>query len=97
MLGSLMAAGKVDSVFTTNFDPLIEESAHSSNAILPIDCQNRPTVAAIDSADRAMRCLNESDWPLIAKLHGDYQSIAIKNTGSELEEQDARMRPVLRL
>lgn len=95
VLGSLMAAGKVDSVFTTNFDPLIEESAHSANAILPIDGQNRPTVAAIDSADRAMRCLNESDWPLVAKLHGDYQSIAIKNTGSELEEQDSRMRHML--
>lgn len=90
-----MAAGKIDSVFTTNFDPLIEESAHSANAILPIDGQNRPTVAAIDSADRAMRCLNESDWPLVAKLHGDYQSIAIKNTGLELGEQDARMRHVL--
>ena len=95
VLGSLMAAGKVDSVFTTNFDPLIEESAHSANAILPIDHQNRPTVAAIDSADRAMRCLSESDWPLVAKLHGDYQSITIKNTGSELEEQDTRMRHVL--
>jgi hypothetical protein len=95
VLGSLMAAGKVDCVFTTNFDPLIEESALSANGILPVDNQNRPTVAAIDSADRAMRCLNESDWPLVAKLHGDYQSIAIKNTGSELEEQDARMRHVL--
>lgn len=95
VLGSLMAAGKVDCVFTTNFDPLIEESAHSANGILPVNDQNRPTVAAIDSADRAMRCLNESDWPLVAKLHGDYQSIAIKNTGSELEEQDARMRHVL--
>lgn len=95
VLGSLMAAGKVDCVFTTNFDPLIEESALSANGILPVDDENRPTVAAIDSADRAMRCLNESDWPLVAKLHGDYQSIAIKNTGSELEEQDARMRHVL--
>lgn len=95
VLGSLMAAGKVDCVFTTNFDPLIEEAAHSANRILPVDDQNRPTVAAIDSADRAMRCLNESDWPLVAKLHGDYQSIAIKNTGLELEEQDARMRHVL--
>ncbi|MBB6309705.1 SIR2 family protein [Xanthobacter tagetidis] len=95
VLGSLMAAGKVDCVFTTNFDPLIEESALSANGILPADNQNRATVAAIDSADRAMRCLNESDWPLVAKLHGDYQSIAIKNTGSELEEQDARMRHVL--
>lgn len=95
VLGSLIAAGKVDCVFTTNFDPLIEESALSANAILPVDDQNRPTVAGIDSADRAMRCLSESDWPLVAKLHGDYQSIAIKNTGSELEEQDARMRHVL--
>jgi SIR2-like domain len=95
VLGSLMAACKIDCVFTTNFDPLIEESAHSSNAILPVNDQNRPTVAAIDSADRALRCINESDWPLVAKLHGDYQSIAIKNTGSELEEQDARMRQVL--
>lgn len=95
VLGSLMAAGKVDCVFTTNFDPLIEESALSANAILPVRDQHRPTVAAIDSADRAMRCLNESDWPLVAKLHGDYQSIAIKNTGPELQEQDIRMRHVL--
>jgi hypothetical protein len=95
VLGSLIAAGKVDCVFTTNFDPLVEESALTANAILSISDQVRPTVAAIDSADRAMRCLNESDWPLVAKLHGDYQSIAIKNTGSELEAQDARMRHVL--
>ncbi|SEN81307.1 SIR2-like domain-containing protein [Rhodospirillales bacterium URHD0017] len=95
VLGSLMAARKVDCVFTTNFDPLIEETALLANAILPGAEQYRPTVAAIDSADRAMRCLNEADWPLVAKLHGDYQSIAIKNTGSELEEQDARMRHVL--
>ncbi|MBD1546266.1 SIR2 family protein [Labrenzia aggregata] len=95
VLGSLMAAGKVDCVFTTNFDPLIEEAALSANEILPVVDQNRPTVAAIDSADRAMRCLNEADWPMVAKLHGDYQSISIKNTGSELEKQDVRMRHVL--
>lgn len=95
VLASLMAAGKVDCVFTTNFDPLAEDAAVAANAILSIADQKRPTVAAIDSADRAMRCLDESDWPLIAKLHGDYQSIAIKNTGSELEQQDTRMRHVL--
>lgn len=95
VLGSLMSAGKVDCVFTTNFDPLAEDAALAANAILPAGEQMRPTVAAIDSADRAMRCLEESDWPMIAKLHGDYQSIAIKNTGSELEQQDERMRHVL--
>lgn len=95
VLGSLIAAGMVDCVFTTNFDPLIEESTLFANSLLPVAEQSRPTVAAIDSGDRAMRCLNESDWPLIAKLHGDYQSTAIKNTNSELEHQDVRMRHVL--
>lgn len=95
VLGSLMAARKVDCVFTTNFDPLVEESALAANTLLPVANQTRPTVAAIDSSERAMRCLNESDWPLVAKLHGDYQSIAIKNTDSELQKQDERMRHVL--
>ncbi len=95
VLGSLIAARKMDCVFTTNFDPLVEDSALSANALLPIADRARPTVAGIDSGERAMRCLKESDWPLVAKLHGDYQSIVIKNTGSELEEQDERMRHVL--
>ncbi|MEG8032636.1 SIR2 family protein [Sphingomonas aurantiaca] len=95
VLAGLIAAGMVDCVFTTNFDPLVEDATVTANARLPVAAQIRPTVAAIDSADRAMRCLNESDWPLVAKLHGDYQSIAIKNTGSELETQDERMRHVL--
>lgn len=95
VLGSMIAARLVDCVFTTNFDPLIEEAALGANALLPVSNQARPTVAAIDSAERAMRCLSESDWPLIAKLHGDYQSIAIKNTETELERQDERMRHVL--
>jgi hypothetical protein len=32
---------------------------------------------------------------LIAKLHGDYQSVNLKNTDAELKSQDAQMRSVL--
>lgn len=95
VLGSLMAARKTDCVFTTNFDPLIEEAAQTASALLPTTEQFRPTVAALDSADRAVRSLKEPDWPLVAKLHGDYQSEDIKNTNTELAAQDARMRHVL--
>jgi hypothetical protein len=95
VLGALMAARKVDCVFTTNFDPLIEDTVLAANALLQAAEQTRPTVAAIDSGERAMRCLKESGWPLVAKLHGDYQSVRIKNTGSELEKQDETMRHVL--
>lgn len=95
VLAALMSSKQLSCVFTTNFDPLVEESATLSNALLPVELRKKPTVAALDSADRALRCLDESDWPLVAKLHGDYQSIKIKNTGSELECQDQRMRHVL--
>lgn len=95
VLSGLIAAGMTDCIFTTNFDPLVEDTTVTANARLPVADQVRPTVAAIDSADRAVRCLDESDWPLVAKLHGDYQSMAIKNTGLELEAQDERMRRVL--
>lgn len=95
VLASMMAGGKVDCVFTTNFDPLVEDAAAAANTWLPVADQRRPTVAGLDSAERAKRCLTEADWPLLAKLHGDYQSIEIKNTGSELEKQDERMRHVL--
>lgn len=95
VLGSLIAAQKIDCVFTTNFDPLVEDAAVAANGLQLVEDRARPTVAGIDSGERALRCLRESDWPLIAKLHGDYQSEAIKNTGSELEVQDHRMRHVL--
>jgi len=95
VLSALMAAGKVDCVFTTNFDTLIEDTALSANGLLQVGDQKRPTVAAIDSGERAMLCLKESGWPLVAKLHGDYRSMRIKNTGSELEKQDETMRHVL--
>lgn len=95
MLGALMVSKQLNCVFTTNFDALVEESAAEVNALLPAQTRVKPVVAALDSADRAQRCLDESDWPLIAKLHGDYQSVLIKNTDSELAHQDERMRHVL--
>lgn len=95
VLASLLSSKQLSCVFTTNFDPLVEDSATLTNSLLSVESRKKPTVAALDSADRALRCLEESDWPLVAKLHGDYQSIKIKNTGCELEHQDERMRHVL--
>ncbi|API76126.1 SIR2 family protein [Ralstonia solanacearum] len=95
VLACLMSSGKLNCVFTTNFDSLIETSTTLTDQLLPPNQRAMPTLAALDSADRASRCVAESDWPLIAKLHGDYTSTQIKNTNSELEHQDERMRAVL--
>ncbi|AMO99568.1 SIR2-like domain protein [Collimonas arenae] len=95
VLAALMSSKQLNCLFTTNFDPLVEDSLTLSNALLPPEQQAKPTIAAIDSAERAKRCIDESDWPLVAKLHGDYTSLNIKNTSAELRTQDERMRGVL--
>ncbi|MCU1023371.1 SIR2 family protein [Stenotrophomonas maltophilia] len=92
MLAGLISASKAPCVFTTNFDPLIEESSLLAASLMPPGAAGKPTVATLDSAHLATRCLDESDWPLIAKLHGDYRSTSLKNTTSELASQDHDLR-----
>lgn len=92
MLAGLISASKAPCVFTTNFDPLIEESSLLAASLMPPGAASKPTVATLDSAHLATRCLDESDWPLIAKLHGDYRSTSLKNTSSELASQDHDLR-----
>jgi hypothetical protein len=95
VLASLLSTGNTPCVFTTNFDSLVETATTVAGQLLEPAKRRNLVVAAIDSAERAKRCLAENDWPLLAKIHGDFQSIELKNTDRELAEQDARMRAVL--
>lgn len=95
VLAALITTKRLPCVFTTNFDPLVETATTLTDQLVPASERAHLTVAALDSADRAVRCLRESAWPLIAKLHGDYQSVKLKNTDAELRSQDAQMRSVL--
>jgi hypothetical protein len=95
VLGALVSSRCIPCIFTTNFDQLVESSVTVTDQLLPPGDQARMTVAALDSADRAERCMAEQDFPLLSKLHGDFQSIELKNTNEELREQDFRHRRVL--
>jgi hypothetical protein len=95
VLASLLTTKRIPCVFTTNFDPLVETAATVADQLMPANERALLTVAAIDSAGRAERCIRESTWPLLAKLHGDYQSIELKNTDAELKALDDKMRSVL--
>lgn len=95
VLAALITARLAPCVFTTNFDPLIERAVVVADELLPAYERVHLTVAALDSNERAERCLRESDWPLLVKLHGDYQSERLKNTTAELANQDERHRRVL--
>ena len=95
VLAALISSGLVRCLFTTNFDQLVERATVITDAMLPVDQQVHLTVSTLDSADRGERCMSEDDWPVLVKLHGDYQSEHLKNTAQELQVQDERLRAVL--
>lgn len=86
----LMALDRCRLVWTTNFDGMIEDAAAQVYGTA-----TKLTVAEPDIADRAIQALNEERWPVCVKLHGDFHSVRLKNTGTELASQDERLRATL--
>lgn len=70
--------GMVRSVFTTNFDGLVEKAAHQTGIT--------PIAITLDSADRIHRPSSSQELLTIA-LHGDFKYGPLKNTGEELDTQ----------
>ncbi len=71
-------------VFTTNFDDLINEACYRYSSSV------RPTVVAHDSMIRNVRMLSQR--PQVIKLHGDFHFDSIKNTMEELQSLETNMR-----
>lgn len=90
-LATLMRLEKARVVWTTNFDRMVEDACAqvfgNSSALV---------TATLDSPDLALQALNEGRWPLLTKLHGDFQSNRLKNTSSELMQQNEKLRKALR-
>src|SRR2546422_2499082 len=89
-LAALLRHGRAHVIWTTNFDRVVEDavaSIFSTSASL--------TVATIDTASVALEALNENRWPLLVKLHGDFQSRRLKNTAVELQAQEQTLGTAL--
>lgn len=77
-----------NTIFTTNFDDLVNEACYTFSDDL------RPIVSAHDSSIRSVRLT--STRPKIIKLHGDFLFDNIKNTARELESLEDNMRAKFR-
>lgn len=89
-LAALLKLDRARVVWTTNFDKLVEDAVaglfgSTSNLV----------IASLSEPEIAMQALNEGRWPLMVKLHGDFQSRRLKNTTEELKKQDRAMRDAL--
>ncbi|MDA8385159.1 MAG: SIR2 family protein [Actinomycetota bacterium] len=96
LLAALMAAGRLHVVFSTNFDDLVEAGAHSLFELAGVTPRPSLAVAGLGEPELASRALQKSSFPLVAKLHGDFRSVRLKNSVAELAVQDVEMRHVLR-
>lgn len=77
-------------VWTTNFDRTVEDAAAKI-----YESTNDLMVADLGEPRKITDALNAKRFPIYGKLHGDYHSVALKNTDKELKEQDAEMRLAL--
>jgi hypothetical protein len=83
-LVNLLKEKTFNTVFTTNFDDLINEACYTFSNNL------RPVVCAHDSSIKNIRLT--SNRPKIIKLHGDFLFDDLKNTIRELESLEDNMR-----
>lgn len=83
-LAEAVAQGKVKNVWTTNFDPLLENALHR---LYPIN-----NVVVCSEANRdSVRSLNPQ-YPVIGKLHGDYRYDWLRNTEGELQQLEEKLK-----
>ncbi len=87
-LVNLLKEKHFNTIFTTNFDDLINEACYTFSNNL------RPVVCAHDSSIKSIRLT--SNRPKIIKLHGDFLFDNIKNTIRELESLEDNMRSKFR-
>ncbi len=90
VLASLMSAGLCRLVWTTNFDTLVADACATV-----FETTGSLTTATLDAPDLARHAMAGERWPLEVKLHGDFRSHRLKNTGDELRRQDHELRRML--
>lgn len=89
-LASLMSAGLCRLVWTTNFDTLVADACAAV-----FGTTSSLTTATLDAPELARHAIAGERWPLEVKLHGDFRSHRLKNTGEELRRQDENLRRLL--
>ena len=82
-LVKLIENGYFNTVFTTNFDDLLNEAFYRFSGIRPIVCAHDSSISGITVT---------SSRPKIIKLHGDYLFDNIKATPAETESLEINMK-----
>jgi hypothetical protein len=84
VLSALLGAGLSRAVFTTNFDSVVERAY--------ADVSGRSLAAYhLEGSVAALQALNNEEYPLYCKLHGDFRYDSVKNLSADLAQQDRQL------
>ena len=84
VLGAMLSSGLTRAAFTTNFDTVIEKAV--------AEVAGKSLAAFhIEGAKSANDSLNNEEYPLYCKLHGDFRYDSIKNLPEDLAAQNAQL------
>ena len=84
VMGALMVHGHIRAVFTTNFDSVVEKAVAE---------MGEQSLAAyhLEGSASANNALNNEEYPLYCKLHGDFRYENLKNLPEELKVQNEEL------
>lgn len=83
-LAETISRGKIKNVWTTNFDPLLENAIH---VLYP-----KSNILVCSEANRDSVSILNPQYPVIGKLHGDYRYDWLKNTDPELQNLERKIK-----
>lgn len=88
VLGALLASGMCRSAFTTNFDSVIEK------AVAEVAGQSLAAYH-LEGSYAANQALNNEEFPIYCKLHGDFRYESLKNLPEDLASQNRALSDCL--
>ena len=84
VLGALIAAGLCRVAFTTNFDSVVEKSVAEVGG-------KSLSAFHLEGSHAANQALNNEEFPVYCKLHGDFRYERLKNLPDDLKTQNAEL------
>jgi hypothetical protein len=88
VLAAMIASGLCRVTFTTNFDSVLEKAVAevAAQSLSPYHLEGSPA---------ANQALNNEEYPLYCKLHGDFRYESLKNLPADLATQNAALSECL--
>lgn len=84
VLGAMLSSGLMRAVFTTNFDSVIEK------AVAEVGSKSL-SAYHLEGAHSSVAALDNEEYPIYCKLHGDFRYDSLKNLADDLVSQNEEL------